>query len=76
MSGTDLKKITPWLLGALVAAYIISGFGITEYRTVEPLTFGLLSKALSFQIHNALIIPFLLVLLLHLYIVLNKKNGK
>lgn len=72
----DIKKPTHWLLAALVAAYIISGFGITEYRTVEALTFGLLGKALSFQIHNALIIPFMLVLLLHLYLVLNKKNVK
>jgi hypothetical protein len=33
---------------------------------VEAATFGLLSKALSFQLHNLLWIPFLAILACHL----------
>jgi len=61
------KRIVQWLLLAMIILYIITGFGITEYRTVELLTFGLLSKSLSFNIHNNLIIPFIILLGLHIY---------
>jgi hypothetical protein len=61
---------------------VITGFGITEYQTVESLTFGLLGKARSFEIHTSLEIPFLLLLGLHvmliplfkLYAKLNKRK--
>ena len=61
------KRVVQWLLLVMVILYIITGFGITEYRTVELLTFGLLTKALSFKIHNNLIIPFVVLLGLHIY---------
>lgn len=61
------KRIVRWSLLAVVILYVITGFGITEYRTVELLTFGLLSKPLSFNIHNNLIIPFIILLGLHVY---------
>ncbi|UCH50932.1 MAG: DUF4405 domain-containing protein [Chloroflexota bacterium] len=61
------KRIVQWLLLAVVILYVITGFGITEYRTVEHLTFGLLSKPLSFNIHNNLIIPFIILVGLHIY---------
>jgi len=46
--------------------FLITGFGITEFRTVETLTFGLLTKNLAFKIHNSLWIPFIIMLILHL----------
>ena len=61
------KQIVQWLLLAMVILYVITGFGITEYRAVELLTFGLLSKPLSFNIHNNLITPFIILLGLHIY---------
>jgi len=61
------KRIVQWLLLAVIILYGITGFGITEYRTVELLTFGLLSKSLSFEIHNNLLIPFIVLLGLHIY---------
>ena len=51
----------------LLFSYALTGYGITEFRTVEPLTFGLITKPLAFQIHNNLVIPFLVVLLLHIF---------
>jgi len=61
------KRLAQWLLVVVVILYIVTGFGITEYRTVELFTFGLLGKSLSFKIHNNLIIPFIGLLGLHIY---------
>jgi cytochrome b subunit of formate dehydrogenase len=55
-----------WLLLVFSLLLVITGLGITEFRTVEAVTFGLLGKALSFQLHSLLWIPFLVVLALHL----------
>ncbi|MDD1656259.1 MAG: hypothetical protein LUO87_02660 [Methanomicrobiales archaeon] len=60
------RRLVSWTLLALALLLVLTGLGITEFRTVEPLTFGLLGKNLSFQLHSLLWIPFLLVLLLHL----------
>ena len=71
-----LKKVIRWLLLAIVIVYVISGFGITEFRIVESLTFGLLTKNLAFKIHDSLWIPFLVLLALHVcfsYIIRSKK---
>jgi uncharacterized membrane protein YciS (DUF1049 family) len=54
------------MLLALALILIVTGLGITEFRTVEALTFGLLSKNLSFQLHSLLWIPFIVVLVLHM----------
>jgi len=64
---TLAKQIVQWSLVAVLALYVISGFGITAFRTVELLTFGLLGKALSFKIHDYLIIPFIVLVALHIY---------
>jgi cytochrome b561 len=57
-----------WLLTALVIVYLLTGFGITEFRIVEPLTFGLLTKSLAQRIHMNLGIPFIVLLLLHIWL--------
>jgi len=56
------KKTIHWLLAVLVILYLVTGFGITEFRAVETLTFGLLTKNLAFKIHNNLWIPFIILL--------------
>ncbi len=82
MEGTKsqnlLKKTVIWLLAIVMVLYGVSGFGITEFRTVETLTFGLLTKNLAFKIHNNLEIPFIILLLLHLCLpfVFRWKNRK
>lgn len=58
-------KIVRWLLLTVVLLYLASGLGITEFRTVEPLTFGLLTKAVGFRLHDALLVPFIALLALH-----------
>ena len=61
------KQIVVWLLVAVIVVYLITGFGMVEYRIVEPLTFGLLTKLLAFKIHTILWMPFLILLILHIY---------
>jgi len=61
-----VKKVIPWLLLVVMVLYLITGLGITRFRTVETLTFGLLSKNLSFRIHDNLLIPFLVLLIIHI----------
>ena len=63
-----IKKIIHWLLTVVVIIYLITGFGITEYRIVEPLTFGLLTKNLAHKIHINLEIPFIILLILHIWL--------
>jgi len=60
------KRIIHWLLAVVIIVYVITGLGITEFRTVESLTFGLLTKSLAFKIHDSLLIPFLILLILHI----------
>ena len=61
------KKITYWLLGITTVLFVVSGFGITEYRTVEFLTFGLFTKVLAFKLHEILWIPFVILLVFHIF---------
>jgi thiosulfate reductase cytochrome b subunit len=61
-----IRKVIPWLLLALLALYIVTGLGITDYRIIEKITFGGLSKNLSFRIHDNLLYPFVVVLAAHI----------
>jgi len=63
-----MKGTIHWLLTAVIIIYLITGFGITEYRIVEPLTFGLLTKSLAHKIHISLGIPFIILLILHIWL--------
>ena len=69
-----IRKTIHWLLALGLVVYIVTGFGITEWQTVEPLTLGLLGKAESQKIHNAIEIPFVALLLAHLYLSLIKRK--
>jgi len=62
-----VRKTVHWLLTVVVILFIITGFGITEFRTVESLTFGLLTKSAAFKIHINLWIPFVILLALHVF---------
>lgn len=61
-----IQKMVYWLLLAVTLVFLISGFGITEFRIVEAATFGLLNKALAFKMHEVLWIPFIILLISHL----------
>jgi dolichol kinase len=61
------KQIVHWSLLGVLVLYVLTGFGITAYRTVEFITFGLLGKSLAFKIHDNLVIPFVVLIGLHIY---------
>ena len=61
-----VKRTVHWLLLVVAIVFLITGFGITEFRTVETLTFGLLTKSLALKIHDILWIPFVILLILHI----------
>ena len=61
-----IKRTIRWLLFIFIVLYVVSGFGVTEFRTVEAITFGLLTKNLSFTIHNNIWIPFVILLGTHI----------
>jgi hypothetical protein len=63
-----IKNIIQWLLLAVVVVLLITGLGITNYRIVETISFGLLTKNLAQKIHTApgLWISFVVLLALHI----------
>ena len=71
-----LQKTVHWIFAVVIVLHIITGYGITKSQLIEKLTFGILTKALSFKLHIALSIPVIILLILHIYIALmsHKKN--
>jgi len=66
MNQSLAKKLIDWTLYAVTIVYLLTGLGITQYRITERLTFGLLSKNVSLNIHENLLVPFLALLSIHL----------
>lgn len=60
------RSLVRWLLFVAVLLYAISGYGISNPGTVESLTFGLMTKSAALSIHNNLIVPFALLMFLHI----------
>ena len=69
-----------WISRALLVLtllILLTGFGITHPYIVEPATFGLLQKSTSYNIHTLTWGPFLILLLLHVYLSLpHRTSGK
>ena len=63
-----VKLIITNLLLIFIAIYIITGYGITEFRLIEKISFSLLTKPVSHYIHSNLIIPFIIILVLHVFL--------
>ena len=63
-----LRAITISLLIAVIVLYAITGFGIIQYKIVEAMTYGILSKGRSVTIHNYLIFPGIIVLAMHIFL--------
>ncbi|MFA5411812.1 MAG: cytochrome b/b6 domain-containing protein [Candidatus Micrarchaeia archaeon] len=71
------QKAVHILITLCILLYLLTGFGITNYQIVQPLTLGLLPKALSQQIHMSLALPFIILLILHIYFAwIRKPDGK
>jgi hypothetical protein len=60
-----VKMAVHWSLFVVTLLYLVTGLGITQYQLVESLTLGLLTKNVAFRLHDSLLIPFILLLVLH-----------
>jgi len=69
-----IRKIMHWGLLVLIIVFIVTGFGIARYQIIEAMTFGLLSKPVSYQIHSYLVLPLVIFLYLHVYLTWKKKK--
>jgi hypothetical protein len=73
----NVLKITHTLIHVLliivIILFILTGFGITNYQIIQPITLGTLTKLTSYQIHTNLIIPFLILLGAHFAFIIRKK---
>jgi len=58
--------VVHWLVTIFIIVYIFTGLGITNYQIIEAVTFGGLSKLGAYQLHNMLLIPFVVILALHI----------
>ncbi|MCX6699809.1 MAG: hypothetical protein NTV68_07770 [Methanomicrobiales archaeon] len=75
MKDREVKRLVIWLLGGVTIVFLLTGFGITAPDLVTPLTLGVLPKSVAYRLHTYLWGPFLILLLLHIYLA-QKKNSR
>ncbi len=63
-----IRRIIAWLLCGFSVLLVLTGLGITRWEMVTPLTLGLLDKAVSYKLHVLLWGPFLILVVLHVYL--------
>ncbi len=68
-----IYTLTNALLTIVTILFIITGIGITDYKLIESLTAGILTKLTSFQIHTNLTIPLIVLLAAHIAFTIEKK---
>jgi hypothetical protein len=61
-----LGRICGWVGVALLLFTLLTGYGITEFRLISPLTFGVLNKAVAQRLHAYTELPMLALLLVHI----------
>jgi uncharacterized membrane protein len=71
-------RVFGWLAIVLLSLTLLTGYGITDYRVVTPLTFGVLNKAVAQRLHPFTEVPLVLLLLAHIGIALwgRRREGK
>lgn len=69
-----LKRAIAWALLGVTLLFLLTGWGISQFQLVTPLTFGVLGKALSFQLHEWLWLPFGALLVVHVYLGMFRKR--
>jgi cytochrome b subunit of formate dehydrogenase len=60
------RQVVQYVLLFILFLYLLSGFGITEFRVIEFVSFGVLTKNIAFILHNNLIIPMAVLLVIHI----------
>jgi thiosulfate reductase cytochrome b subunit len=75
MDSEKLRKSVHYGFTLVTILMLLSGLGITEYRIMEKISFGVLGKATSFQVHNGLWLLFTVLLVAHIYLSFIKRKG-
>ncbi|MDY7040122.1 MAG: hypothetical protein SVX38_04590 [Chloroflexota bacterium] len=73
LSKLDLRRIgrwCGWAAAVLLLFTLLTGYGISEFRTVSRLTFGILDKAAAHRLHHYTDIPLFVFLVMHVGIAL------
>ena len=76
MKDRELKRLVQWLLAVITIVFLLTGFGITAPDLVTPLTLGVLAKPVSYQLHTYLWGPFLILVLVHVYLAQKKSTPR
>jgi hypothetical protein len=63
-------RVCGWAALITMFFILLTGYGITQFRIVDPLTIGLLNKAVSQRWHQVFGIPLIFLLILHVGIAL------
>ena len=69
-----VKRIVQYLLLVLSVLMVLTGLGITEPGIISPLTFNILGKMWSNRLHLFLWGPFMIILIIHIYLSLSKRT--
>jgi len=79
LSEQNLRRIgrwCGWAAALLLLFTVLTGYGITAFRTVTSLTFGILGKATSQRLHHYTDIPLLVFLIAHIGLALWERLGR
>lgn len=79
LSERNIRMIGPvcgWASALLLLFTVLTGYGISEFRTVTSLTFGILGKATSQKLHNYTDMPLYIFLSVHIGLALWGRLGR
>jgi hypothetical protein len=74
----SVGRICGWLGLSLLVITLLTGYGITEFRIIMPLTLNLLNKAVAQRVHAYTEAPMALLLAVHVGIAVwaRRNEGK
>ncbi len=70
MNKETLRMAVHYLFVLATVIMVVSGFGISNDQQITPWTAGILNKEESFDLHMLLVWPFVVLLVLHVYLVI------
>jgi len=68
MSRKKLREAVHVALTFVTFLFVVTGLGISDFRLIERLTIGILTKERSFWIHSNLVEIFTILLFIHIYL--------
>jgi cytochrome b subunit of formate dehydrogenase len=71
-----IGRVCGWVAALLLLFTVFTGYGISEFRTVTSITFGILGKATSQRLHHYTDIPLLIFLSAHIGLALWGRLGR